>query len=434
MTGSGPFFRGRRRAPPSVLSVPAPVPVLPRWQQRRQACIFIVTMTGLSEPSSSDRAPAQRLPEFTAAEFDALLNAAVDGIIVSDDAGRILQSNSAAEKLFGYRPGELTGKLVSTIMTEKDADSHERYMEHYLETGQKKIIGIGREVMARRKDGLVFPVALSVGEACVHNGRHFVALIRDLTEQKKAEEEALRHRELMNHASRLTTMGEMAAAMAHELNQPLSAISNYTAAGTRLLDQPWEEVQGDLQTALNEIGTQAHRAAQIIQRIRDFARSRAVTRESVSVRELIVEILPLARMDAKANHVDLRIRLEKELPSIVADPIQIQQVLLNLIRNGVDAMLELPDRKRRLDLLVSMEDDEHIRIEVRDRGHGVGNDARQQLFTPFFTTKESGMGMGLAISRSIISAHGGKLGYCNNPDAGATFFVVLPTRIEEQPI
>ena len=389
-------------------------------------------MTKVPRSTSAGTATARRLPEFTAAEFDALLNAAVDGIVVSDETGLILQSNRAAEKLFGYAPGELTGLLVSAIMTEQDASAHERYMEHYLETGQKKIIGIGREVMARRKDGSVFPVALSVGEASVHNGLHFVGLIRDLTEQKQAEEEALRHRELMNHASRLTTMGEMAAAMAHELNQPLSAITNYTAAGARLLEQPWEEIRGDLQTALDEIGAQAHRAAQIIQRIRDFARSRAVSRQSVSVRELIVEVLPLARMDAKANHVDLRIRLEKDLPSIIADPIQIQQVLLNLIRNGVDAMLELPDGKRRLDLLVSMEDEEHIRIEVRDRGPGVSDDARQQLFTPFFTTKESGMGMGLAISRSIIAAHGGTLDYCNNPDSGATFFLILPTRIEEQ--
>ena len=362
---------------------------------------------------------------FDMAEFEALLDAAVDGVVISDVRGKILRVNQATERLFGYTEQELVGQRVDMIMTKTDARAHNRYIDNYLKTGKRKIIGIGREVEARRKDGTVFPVALSIGEARLHDSLHFVGLIRDLTEQKRAEEEALRQRALMNHASRLTTMGEMAAALAHELNQPLAAISNYTSAGKRLLDQDGSVAEDDLRTALQEIGAQAHRAGEIIQRIRDYARRRKSEYHLVAVDEMIREILPLARMDTHANNVDFRILVEEHLPPIVADRIQVQQVLLNLIRNGVDSMQDLPETGRRLDLRAWL-DEEQIRISITDRGCGVSEAAAAHLFTPFFTTKESGMGMGLAICRSIITAHGGTLDFFNNPVAGATFFMALP--------
>ncbi|MGI9330233.1 MAG: sensor histidine kinase [Gammaproteobacteria bacterium] len=367
--------------------------------------------------------------EFSAAEFDALLNAAVDGIIVTNRDGLILRMNSAAEIMFGFAAADVVGKSVAIIMNTRDARAHDDYMDNYMRTGERKIIGIGREVVAKHRDGHEFPVDLAIGEARVKNELRFVGLIRDLTRQKLAEEEALRQREQMNHVSRLTTMGEMAAAMAHELNQPLSAISNYTAACTRLLDQG-DESRRDVDRALDQISVQAHRAAEIIQRMRDFARSRESGQQAVEIRDLILAVLPLARMDARANHVDLRIRLEKDLPTINADEIQIQQVLLNLVRNGIDAMKKVDEASRRLDLRVWMEDQDHVRIGVTDRGHGVSDQAAEQLFTPFFTTKDAGMGMGLAISRSIVTAHGGKLSYFNNPVVGATFFLILPTKAD----
>ena len=184
----------------------------------------------------------QRLDtEFSAAEFDALLNAAVDGIIVTDRQGRLLRMNAAAERMFGYLATEIAGQAIDIIMNAHDARQHDRYMDNYLRTGERKIIGIGREVVARHRNGREFPVDLAIGEATVGNEKRFVGLIRDLTDQKLAEEKALQQREQMNHVSRLTTMGEMAAAMAHELNQPLSAISNYTAACQRLLQQGGSE-------------------------------------------------------------------------------------------------------------------------------------------------------------------------------------------------
>lgn len=363
---------------------------------------------------------------FSSAEFEAVLNAAVDGIIVTDQRGVIVRMNAAAEQMFGYEANQLIGQRIGVIMNQRDSEAYGRSMATYLRTGRGKIIGVGRELTARRRDGSEIPVSLAIGEARVKDEIRFVGLIRDLTEQKLAEEEAMRQREQMNHVSRLTTMGEMAAAMAHELNQPLSAISNYTAACSRILNQG-DENRAEVERALARISEQAHRAAEIIQRIRNFARSREAARQPVAVRDLINAILPLARMDARANHADLRIRLDRDLPVIKADQIQIQQVLLNLVRNAIDAMMDVPENERRLDLRAWMEDGDHVRIGVTDRGCGVDDDAAEDLFTPFFTTKESGMGLGLAISRSIIAAHGGKLSYFNNPVVGATFYLILPT-------
>lgn len=367
----------------------------------------------------------------SAAEFDALLDAAVDAVVVIDSRGRILRFNKAAEEMFGYESSEVVGERLSVLMAETDALTHEGHVRRYIKTRRAHIIGIGREVRARRRDGSEFPVSLSVGEAHTPHGLRFVGLMRDLTAEKQAEEEALRHREQMLHASRLTTMGEMAAAMAHEINQPLSAIATYTAACQRFMAKG-ESGREDVLTALREIGGQAHRAGQIIQRMRDFTRSREAGRRPVSLAVLIDEIRPLAELDAKAHHVRLAIEIEPRLPPVNADRVQIQQVVLNLLRNGVDAMEATPTAARQLTLRAVQAEDGMVRISIADHGQGVAEQARANLFTPFFTTKAAGMGMGLAISRSIVAAHGGKLDYEDNPGGGATFYFTLPSAVEEQ--
>jgi two-component system sensor kinase FixL len=364
------------------------------------------------------------------AEFDALLDAAVDAIVAIDQRGRIIRFNKAAEEMFGYRASEVVSKPLNILMEAGEARSHQNFVERYLRTGAKRIIGRGREVVARRRNGTLFPASLSVGEARSPDGMRFVGLIRDLTHEKQAEAEALRHREQLMHASRLTTMGEMAAAMAHELNQPLSAIATYTAACQRFLNQG-QDAHEDVFSALREIGTQAHRAGQIIQRMRDFTRSRESRRKQMSLADLIEEIRPLAELDAKANDVQLTIEIDPDLPPINADGVQIQQVILNLLRNGMDAMVDAPSVLRLLRLHAFLDADKALRVEIIDQGHGVPEALRQQLFTPFFTTKPTGMGMGLAISRSIITAHGGKLDCVNNPEGGASFFFTLPATVEQ---
>lgn len=364
------------------------------------------------------------------AEFDALLDAAVDAIVAIDDRGRIIRFNKAAEEMFGYKASDVAGQPLNILMDARDAEYHQGFVERYLRTGTTRIIGRGREVVARRHDGSVFPASLSVGEAKSPQGLRFVGLIRDLTRQKQAEEEALRHREQLMHASRLTTMGEMAAAMAHELNQPLSAIATYTAACQRLLGRGEESIT-EVMAALKEIGAQAHRAGEVIQRMRDFTRSRESLRKVAQLGALIDEVRPLAELDAKANEVQLTIEVDPDLPPINADRVQIQQVILNLLRNGVDAMADTPSGRRRLRLHAWRDGERTVRVDITDAGHGVPEGVRTRLFTPFFTTKDTGMGMGLAISRSIISAHGGKLDCSNEAGGGATFFFVLPTALEQ---
>jgi two-component system sensor kinase FixL len=364
------------------------------------------------------------------AEFDALLDAAVDAIVAIDQRGRIIRFNKAAEAMFGYRASEITLQPLNVLMAPGDGQAHQNFVARYLRTGAKRIIGRGREVVARRRDGSLFPASLSVGEARSPEGLRFVGLIRDLTSEKQAEEEALRHREQLTHASRLTTMGEMAAAMAHELNQPLSAIATYTAACQRFLSQG-DQAREDVVRALGEISTQAHRAGQIIQRMRDFTRSRESRRKPCSLADLVEEIRPLAELDAKANDVQLTIEVDCDLPRVNADGVQIQQVILNLLRNGTDAMAGVPSVVRLLGLHAYPDADGFVRVDISDHGHGVSEEARRRLFIPFFTTKPTGMGMGLAISRSIVTAHGGKLDCVNNPEGGATFYFTLPAVLEQ---
>ncbi len=360
------------------------------------------------------------------AEFEALLDAAVDAIIVIDSNGRIERFNSAAERMFGYDANAILGEDVSTLMPEEHSKSHQQYLDSYLSTHVAKIIGIGREVEGLRSDGTLFPLALSVGEARSGDTVRFVGLLRDLSEQKRAEDEALRHREEMMHASRLTTMGEMSAAMAHELNQPLSAIAAYTAACTRLLDDA-EANHEDIAGALREVGNQAYRAGDIISRMRRFTKSHELSRGELGIEALIDEIRPLAALDARANNMTIRFEIPDRMPLIHADSVQVQQVILNLIRNGVDAMADNPPEERDLELRAESVPPGEVRISIVDRGPGVSPDAAKELFHPFFTTKETGMGMGLAISRSIVKAHGGRLDFSNNRHGGATFFFTLPT-------
>ncbi len=388
-----------------------------------------------NKPSSSDEpgngsSGRSFETDLAAAEFEALLDATLDAIVVSDSKGFVIRFNKAAEQMFGYSSEEVIGKSLNQVVkgAGMPAGNHDNFVTKYITTGVKKIIGVGREVLATRRDGSTFPASLSVGEARLNGRVRFVGLMRDLSEEKRIEKEALQHREQMMHTSRLTTMGEMAAAVAHEVNQPLSAIATYTAACVRLLNQDGDH-RDDVTDALKEIGAQAHRAGEVIQRMRHFTRSREFERKTASIEGMILAILPLAELDASANRVTLAIHLDKNLPDLTLDTVQIQQVILNLLRNGVDAMIDTPAAERQLQLKVYMETPEMMRFDISDQGHGVSEDVRKKLFSPFFTTKELGMGMGLAICRSIITAHGGKLEYLNNPTIGATFFFTLPTNI-----
>lgn len=368
------------------------------------------------------------VPEFDITAQDALMNAFVEAIIVMDEDGNIERFNKAAEEMFGYPAAEAIGSDISILMPDPDHSNHALYVDNYMNTRVARIIGIGRELTARHQDGSLFPIHLAVGEVFWHGTLRFIGLIRDLTDDKAAEERRLRQQTDMLAASRLATMGEMAAAMAHEINQPLAAIANYASAGKRLLEGGAENID-DVKSALSKIKDQSHRAGEIIRKLRTFVKPETLELEVTNMKAVIDEIESLAELDARANNISLEVDIADPLPEVIADGLQIQQVILNLLRNGIDAMQDCDPDKRRLELHGYISAPDEVRFDVIDQGHGIPESCRQSLFNPFFTTKSGGMGMGLAISQTIVKSHGGTLGFDDNPGGGTTFYVTLPTKV-----
>ncbi|MGI9245270.1 MAG: PAS domain-containing sensor histidine kinase [Steroidobacteraceae bacterium] len=487
-------------------------------------------------------------------EFRSLLDAAVDAIIVIDHRGGIEQFSLSAERIFGYTADEVIGNNIELLMPAPYQAEHGRYIERYNETREARIIGIGREVQARRKDGTDFPCELAVGQVAgimpprfigfirditlrkqaderlrrseselrlaqelanlgnyvvhldhsepdyhspqlhrilgitavdaglslntllrlwVHPADHVkfdeaiaqlqskagscdveyrierpdgstrhlhhiaqvtrdaqghplkhVGTIHDITDRRQSEDEARQLQERLTHFSRLSTMGEMAAGLAHEINQPLSAITMYAQACQRFIRSPNRE-DAEVLEALEQISAQALRAGEVIRRLRQFVKNREVKREPVDCGRLLDDLRTLAETDARLHNVRLRIDAQDDLPTVYADPIQLQQVVLNLVRNAIDAMAELPESRREV-VLSTRQHDNEIEIVVADLGSGLAPEATQHLFNPFFTTKSAGTGLGLAISRSIVRAHGGRLWHTPNEGTGARFHFTLP--------
>ncbi|MFO1406164.1 MAG: PAS domain S-box protein [Steroidobacteraceae bacterium] len=488
-------------------------------------------------------------------EFRALMNAAVDAVIVIDHRGLVEEFSLAAERMFGYRAEEVIGRNISMLMPEPDRSAHDGHLARYGETRQARIIGIGREIVAMRRDGGTFPCELAVGRVPESEPPRFVGFVRDLTRPKEAEEllrrseeelrlaqglanlgnyvthpagdgpdyyspqlmrildlepgearieqheyfakwvhpsdrarvvEAFRHldsggppldieyqivlrdgrtrhlhhiaqavrdgdgqtvklvgtihditdrrhaedearqlQDRLTHFSRLSTMGEMAAGLAHEINQPLSAIATYAQASQRLLRQPEPDI-AEVVGALEHINAQALRAGEVIRRLRTFVKNREVRREWVDCTRLLDDLRTLAETDARLHNVVLQIEADEDLPPVHADPIQVQQVVLNLVRNAIDAMQDGRDDSREVVLRTRRTADGEVCITVADHGCGISAEAAEHLFNPFFTTKATGTGLGLAISRSIIRAHGGRLWHTPNERSGTQFHFTLP--------
>lgn len=487
------------------------------------------------------------------ARFRGVIDAAVDGIILIDHHGTIETFNPAAERIFGWSAEEVIGQNVSMLMPEPDASRHDGYLKRYLGGGKAQIIGIGREVVGRRRNGQLFPLELAVGELQRLEPRRFVGMVRDISqrrameqalasreqelrlmfdgapigmftagldglfnevnpalvkllgyhaptllqmrcadltheadkpllersyrglvsgtrasfnrrlrwlrndgevltvelhaavaggsmsagfiigqvidhsEQVRSELESREAREKLAHVGRVTTLGEMASAIAHEINQPLTAISSYSQACIRLMNQGNADQQLLLES-LQAIAAQALRAGDVVRRIRGFVGHRDGGREGVDLNDVITTVLELAAIDASANQAQITTDLVPGLPPVLVDPVQIQQVCLNLIRNAIDAMMELPERERLLHIETRL-GEEGVEAVFTDQGLGVDASMRERLFQPFQTTKAEGMGMGLSISYSIVSAHGGSLRYCDAPQGGARFTITLPVAL-----
>jgi two-component system sensor kinase FixL len=489
--------------------------------------------------------------------FGALFAAAVDPIVLIDREGRITGFNLAAEQVFGWREADVLGERVSILMPGPYRDEHDGYMSRYLGTGQRRIIGIGREVVARRRDGSTFPIDLSVGEFVSGAEHGFVGILRDITARKAQEAElrrtteelrlifeqtptalalldaegcivdvnracesllgrdadalrgrrhgdlladadralvegalseviagrgetwsrdvqylrgdgrplpALLHagvardvegrpllaiceivdrsqlfeatreaedlRTRLAHVARIGTLGEMVSGIAHEVNQPLTAIANYANAARRFV-LAGDSDPAELAGILDKIAAQAERAGQVIRGLRNLTRRRDAVREPLDCAALIAEVARLVEFELRARGWRLLTRIDGPLPPVYGDGVQIQQVLLNLIRNGIEAMAEAAQGDV-IEVLAEAVDGSNVEIRVRDRGPGLRRDVEDHLFEPFFTTKAQGMGLGLSICKSLMRAHDGDLRYQPGRDGGAEFIMRLPAAMNRE--
>jgi two-component system, LuxR family, sensor kinase FixL len=363
------------------------------------------------------------------AHLQSILDTVPDAMIVIDERGSIHSFSTAAERLFGYRAADVSGRNVKILMPSPYRESHDAYIERYLRTGEKRIIGIGRVVVGERKDGSTFPMELAVGEMRSSNQRYFTGFIRDLTERQKTEARLQELQAELVHISRLTAMGEMASTLAHELNQPLSAIANYLKGSQRLLEDKADERSALVRDAMDKAAGQAVRAGEIIRRLRDFVARGESERRVESVKKLVEEASALALVGAKDRGIRIRFAFDPAIDLVLADRVQIEQVLLNLMRNAIEAMEDQPTRD--LTVAAAPAGNDMVAISVADTGHGIAPEAAAGLFQPFFTTKPHGMGVGLSISRTIVEAHGGQIVVEPNPGGGTVFRFTLRAITQE---
>ena len=377
---------------------------------------------GLSIADVTGRRAAERMLAESEAHMRSVLATVPDAMIVIDERGLIQSFSAAAERLFGYTEAEVLGRNVSLLMPGDHRARHDRYLGHYLETGERRIIGIGRIVVGERKDGTEFPMELSVGEAHSAAGRIFTGFIRDLSDQQRAE---LRLKELQGeliHVSRLSAMGTMASTLAHELNQPLTAIANYLEAARDLLeadDSPREL----LAEAVSESANEALRAGRIVRRLRDFVSRGETERRVEPLPALIEDAVRLGLTGARERGVRSFVSLDPSATHVLADRVQVQQVLVNLLRNAVEAL----HNGEVSDVTTSTaREGGHIRISVADTGPGLDPSIAPRLFQAFASSKQDGMGLGLSICRTIVEAHGGRIWAEPGDERGTIFHFTLP--------
>jgi len=353
----------------------------------------------------------------------AILDTAVDAIVTIEESGVIESVNPAAERAFGYTRDELIGRNVSTLMPSPYREEHDRHIERYLRTGKARIIGIGREVEAQRKDGTVFPADLAVSEVRLPGRRLFTGIIRDLTERREMEERARLRLESAAHTARMLELGEMCSGIVHEVNQPLTAIVSFAEACLRTVRGGRAE-PALIEDALGRVAEQGVHAAEIVSRLRGLVRKDESRRETFDLGEVIEETLLLVEHERRRRSIGVTVCSETGLPSVNADRVQIEQILLNLLRNAFHAVedTECP----RVWMRTGRSGNGRVRLVVEDSGPGLTPEQCERVFDTFYTTKPNGLGVGLAISRSLAESHGGRLWAESNEGRGARFGLDLP--------
>ena len=357
------------------------------------------------------------------AHLRSILDTIPDGMIVIDERGIVQSISATAEAMFGYSAAEVCGRNVSMLMPSPHRDRHDGYIARYLATGERRIIGLGRVVAGQRKDATIFPMELEIGEVRSPGHHLFTGFVRDLTERQRTEKRLQELQSELSHVSRLSEMGQMASALAHEVNQPLTAATNYIEAARLLLTGGSAAIERTT-AVIDNVAAQIHRAAQIILRLREFVKKGETAQRAEDITKVIAEASALALIGTKERGVKLQLRCALNLPPVQIDAIQIQQVIVNLMRNAIEAM-ETSER-RELTIASETEEGAWVWVSIVDTGPGIAPEIAGRLFQPFVSTKPQGMGVGLSICRSIIEGHGGRLAMEANPAGGTIFRFSLP--------
>jgi two-component system sensor kinase FixL len=357
--------------------------------------------------------------------FRLVVEASPNGIVLFNAQGHIMLVNAGCEKLFGYKREELIGQGVEALVPERFRGEPLAHPAGFHAATAAGVMGPGLELFARRKDGTEFPV--EIGSSLIESpeGTLVLSVIVDISARKQAEAQKRQHREEIAHLSRVAIMGEMAGALAHELNQPLTGIVNNASAGRRFIAKG----RGDLpklDSLFEAVVSDGRRGGEIIRGIRSMVRKGEEVRSPVNLNDVIARVLGFVRSDALERQCVLVTEPDPELPLVQADFVQIQQVLLNLVVNAFEAMRETPAAERRVIIRSEREPGDRVRVSVRDFGAGLPAEEPRRIFERFFSTKREGMGMGLAIARSIIASHGGELDAANARGSGACVHFSLP--------
>ncbi|WP_229658528.1 PAS domain S-box protein [Tsuneonella deserti] len=408
------------------------------WQQRADGSEFLanISITPIVDEhgaslgfakivyDTTSRRAEERALQRREEHLRSILATVPDAMVVIDETGIMLSFSRAAERLFGYAEAEVVGRNVSLLMPAPYRQQHDGYIQRYLRTRQPRIIGLGRVVTGQRADGSTFPMHLSVGEAFAADQRLFTGFIQDLTEKREYESRLENLQAELIHVSRLSAMGTMASTLAHELNQPLTAIVNYGEAAEMLVENASPANQEMLREVLGEIAGQALRAGSIVRRLREFVSRGELTRTSEDLPKLIEETAALALIGSRERGVVTEFRLDAAATPVLVDRVQIQQVLINLMRNAMEAMEG--SKEKRLTVATALREDNMVEISVRDTGPGIAPHIMERMFEAFNTSKTAGMGLGLSICRTIVEAHEGRIRASNAEGGGSVFAFTLP--------
>lgn len=358
--------------------------------------------------------------------FHLAVEASPTAMLMTGAEGVVSLANRQAEIVFGYTRSELLGLNVDALVPDRHRERHAANRAMYSATASARMMGAGRELFGRRKDGSEVPVEIALNPIHVGDSLHVLVSIADISERRRLERESAKHRDELAHLSRVALLAELSGSLAHELNQPLTAILSNAQAATRFMAMDPPNLD-EVRESLINIVESDKRAGEVIRRLRAMLRKEAPEHREVDLNEIVLDVLRIIRSDLLNRNTETVLEMQPNLPVVFGDRVQLQQVLLNLVMNGCDAMAELPEG-RRLVLRTAAAADGGVLVSVEDVGRGIPPEDLERIFSPFVSSKADGMGLGLAVCTTILESHHGKLWATNNPHRGASFHFRLPPR------